>query len=240
LALRTAIATGVTATIGASDSNDRRKCREWRLWVKDQRDPLKARRHLLEQSQPFAGDGRLIGGEPGDVATRPCQARNDSAANRIRNAYEDGRDRASGLPQRLGRDRVGGDDNVRREPNEFFRVSPGEVRVDGAPAIVDAQVVALAPTQCLEFRAEHCRARLGVWIVFEPGHQDGDSSHAIKLLRPRRARPRRCRAAEKSDELAPLQSIELHSAAPANAEAAYRIEENQVIARCVTGFRTGD
>ena len=44
--------------------------------------------------------------------------------------------------------------------------------------------------------------------------QDAEAIGAAGLLRARRERPRRRRAAEKRDELASLQLIELHSASP--------------------------
>jgi len=42
-------------------------------------------------------------------------------------------------------------------------------------------------------------------------HQNADAPHPFALLCARRERPRRCRAAEQRDELAPIQLIELHS-----------------------------
>src|SRR5262249_31973803 len=46
------------------------------------------------------------------------------------------------------------------------------------------------------------------WILRDR-HQNSDPSHPVRLLRARNKRPC-CRAAEKRDELAPLQSIEWH------------------------------
>ena len=40
-----------------------------------------------------------------------------------------------------------------------------------------------------------------------PGHEHADAPHPLALLRPRRDRPRRRRAAEQRDELAPFHSI---------------------------------
>jgi hypothetical protein len=39
-------------------------------------------------------------------------------------------------------------------------------------------------------------------------HEHTDASHALRLLRARRERPRHCRAAEQRDESAPFQLIE--------------------------------
>jgi hypothetical protein len=48
-------------------------------------------------------------------------------------------------------------------------------------------------------------------IVFVAPHKHADAPHALVSLRMGRNRPSRRRAAEKRDELAPLQLIELHS-----------------------------
>ena len=44
-------------------------------------------------------------------------------------------------------------------------------------------------------------------IVRGCGHEHADAPHPLALLRARRERPRRRRAAEQRDELAPLHSI---------------------------------
>jgi hypothetical protein len=40
-------------------------------------------------------------------------------------------------------------------------------------------------------------------IIFVARHEHADAPHAVSLLRPRRKRPRRRRAAEKRDDIAP-------------------------------------
>ena len=56
----------------------RRRCR-----VEQEGDPGDARRDLLEQPQPLAGEGRLHIDETGDVAARPREARDETAADWI-------------------------------------------------------------------------------------------------------------------------------------------------------------
>src|SRR5262249_22573903 len=56
------------------------------LRIEEQCDPFKSRRKLLEQGQPFPDNVLLEGGETGNVAARPCQARNHAASDRIGDA----------------------------------------------------------------------------------------------------------------------------------------------------------
>src|SRR6516225_4962847 len=54
--------------------------------------PVNAWRNLLKQLQPFSSHCRLHKDETGDVATRSREARDEVAADRIDNVYEDDRD----------------------------------------------------------------------------------------------------------------------------------------------------
>ena len=67
--------------------------------VEQEGDPVDARRNLLEQLKPFAGHGRLHQDKAGDVAARPLKARDEAAADRIDNVYENNGDGARLLQQ---------------------------------------------------------------------------------------------------------------------------------------------
>jgi hypothetical protein len=58
------------------------------------------RRNLLKQFQPFAGHRRLGNDETGDVAARPRETRDETAADRIDNERENDGDGARLLQQR--------------------------------------------------------------------------------------------------------------------------------------------
>jgi len=85
-------------------------------------------------------------------------------------------------------------------------ISPHAVGVAGGPASVDAKIAAFRPPKFLQPLAQGSNACLPVRIVCSQ-HQYGDTPHTLGLLRARRERPRRCRAAELRDERAPLHSI---------------------------------
>src|SRR5262245_66348930 len=66
----------------------------------------------------------------------------------------------------------------------------------------------------LEAPQECCDSVLSIQIVRGRGHEHANPPHPLRLLRPCRDRPRRGRAAEPRDELAPPHSIT--SSAPAS------------------------
>jgi hypothetical protein len=72
------------------------------------------------------------------------------------------------------------------------------------PTYRDANVAALDPAEIGEPLPECCKPRLRLLIGLDKGQQHADAPHAGVLLRPRRQRPRRSRAAKTADKLAPL------------------------------------
>ncbi len=80
---------------------------KWRgCRVEQERDPVDARRNLLEQLHPLSDHRVFHMDETGDVAARPRQARDEAAADRIDSGRENNRDDACLLQQNfLVRDR---------------------------------------------------------------------------------------------------------------------------------------
>jgi hypothetical protein len=68
--------------------------------------------------------------------------------------------------------------------------------------------------QLLEPSPQHRRLLLTLGITGRAAHQHTDPPHPLALLRARRERPRRSRAAEQRDELAPS-NAECHLIPPA-------------------------
>jgi hypothetical protein len=98
-------------------------------------------------------------------------------------------------------------DDVRRKRNQFRCVSASSIGITGAPAGVDPHVAAIDPAQLLQALQECREASLAFRIVRRQAHEHADAPHLLGLLRARHERPRRCRAGEQRDELAPLHSI---------------------------------
>ena len=97
-----------------------------------------------------------------------------------------------------------GQDDVRRERDQFRRISANVVGIARAPAIVDPHVAADRSSPFLQPLQERPEAGLRFRIVRGQVHEHADAPHPLGLLRPRRERPRRRRAAEQRDELAAL------------------------------------
>ena len=129
------------------------------------RHPRHARRDLLEQLQPFAADAVFELREPGDVAARPRQARDEAGADRIDDLHEHDRHGAGRLLQRRHDRDAAGQDDVRRERDQFRRVSCECARDRRSPAVVDPHVAAVGPAQLLQPLQERREAGLRFRIV---------------------------------------------------------------------------
>ena len=92
-----------------------------------------------------------------------------------------------------------GQDDVRREREQFRRVSALALDIVLAPAGIDPHIAAIAPTQLLQNFLERREAGLNIGIVRGAG-EHADPPHPLRLLRAHTERPRR-RTAEKRDEL---------------------------------------
>src|SRR5262249_43018421 len=81
------------------------------------------------------------------------------------------------------------------------------VGIAASPTIVDLDIASFNPTQVLEASQQRCDIGLGLRITLGVSHEHADAPHPLSLLRARRERPYRSRAAEQRDELAPSHSI---------------------------------
>src|SRR5262249_14529054 len=112
------------------------------------------------------------------------------------------------LLQRRHRGGACGQDHVRRERNQFRRIFAQPIGIAQAPPILDAHVSAVGPASFLQALYEGITAGQPFRIVrSQDAHEYTYAPRSLALLRPRRERPRGCRAAEQRDERASPHSI---------------------------------
>ena len=95
-----------------------------------------------------------------------------------------------------------GQDDVRRERDQFRRISANVVGIAGGPADVDPHVAADRSNPVHQRLQECADPGLKFRIVRGCRQQHADAPHALALLRMRSERPR-CRATQKTEKLPP-------------------------------------
>src|SRR5262249_11223156 len=98
--------------------------------------------------------------------------------------------------------------DVWRERYEFLCVSAQKIAITCAPkALIELDVAPFGPAQLLQRLPQHRIAGSSVRIGFVDARNHTNAPRPLALLRPRRERPHRHRAAEQRYELAPSHSI---------------------------------
>jgi hypothetical protein len=151
------------------------------------------RRNLFEKLRPFPAQRVFELHEACDVAAWARKATNVPGTNRVDGLSEyDGHSaaRASRCFDRLSPSRQ---DEIRRQCNQFRRISVESLGSTSSPANLEPDVASLAPPQLLESLPKCRNVRLRFRILRARIHENADAPHPILLLRARRDRPRRCR-----------------------------------------------
>ena len=177
------------------------------IGIEKHRDAIGPRHRFFEDFQPFAGDGRIVIGEAGDVAAGSRIIADEAAAGRIGHLCEYDRDRAGQLLHHAQHQRALRDDHVHRLGDELGGKNQHQIGLARGPARLDRDIAAVRPAELTELvvqRGESVFAfRIAVGIV----HQYADLAQPLALLRPRGKRPRHCRAADEHNDLAPPHSV---------------------------------
>ena len=84
-----------------------------------------------------------------------------------------------------------GQDDIRRERDQFGRVPAGEVDIVRARADIHLHIAAVAPAQLLQDLLECGDTRLRLWIICATINQRAYPSYLLRLLRTSRERPSR-------------------------------------------------
>src|SRR5262249_19989210 len=166
-------------------------------------DPPRLRDVFMQDFESFHVELRGEDAHPGGIAAWPRQAGREPATDHII-GHADDRD---GLSRALD----GPDARVAEGDNEIYILRDeltGQCRGTLAPALrpneLEADVASLFPADRLHVAAERVGEGLHDILRIEPQHAD---HRQVVLLCPRRQRPRRRRAADSQDELAPFHSI---------------------------------
>src|SRR5262249_21655046 len=119
-------------------------------------------------------------------------------------------------------------------------------RLASRPTDLNPHVAADGPAQQRQPLQERPDAGLKYRIIRGCVHEHADAPHPLALLRARCERPRRRRAAEQTDELAPFHSITSSARASSvggtsrpNALAVWRLRINSIFVDCCTGRSAG-
>src|SRR5262249_59994384 len=105
---------------------------------------------LLEQLPAISGECKIRKPKTRWLAPRPRQAFDEAGPNRIGGPRKHDRHSASRLQQRRYYRASTSQDDVRRERDQFRRVSAEEFGIARAPTILDPHVAADGPTQLLQ------------------------------------------------------------------------------------------
>src|SRR6516165_4597029 len=173
--------------------------------ISKDRRPRHARRNLLEQFDPFRTQTVFEQHKAGGVAARPRQTIDEAGADWIAGGREHDR-HCPGRLEHWPRSTAHGQDDIRRERDQFRRVFARVFDSACGPAIISPHVAAIDPAQLLQALLERLSLGLSYRIVSGPAHDHANPPHPLRLLRACRERPRDC-TTEKRDELTPLHSI---------------------------------
>jgi len=169
-------------------------------WIEQHGDERGGRNDLAQQPEPLRAENVNQQGDSSDITTGPVVARHQTQFDGILAASENDRDGCRG---RLRRQRGRGATGTNHCDPSAYKLaceSRQSIHLTFRPAVFDADIAVLdvtGLTQALVECGHGTRPRGGRCAVEKTDHRHR------RLLRARRERPRRRRAAEEADELAP-------------------------------------
>src|SRR5262245_13010608 len=164
----------------------------------------------MQEPQPFGTNFTEEKIEPGRIAARPGEVRDETYSCWVFGDAEDDRDRrGSSFGRKRSRGVAGRGDNVHAASDEVRHQRRQATVLSFKPMVLDRYVLTLDIAGVTEAGAE--RRRVSRHATGRTGVYDPDDRHR-RLLRARRDRPRRRRAAEQRDEFAPFHHSIISSA----------------------------
>src|SRR6516225_2139964 len=142
----------------------------------------------------------------GEVAAWLRQAGHQTLSDRIVDDIEYNRDGTSRLFQCGSDRRPASDDEVRCRTYQLLRIGSDRAQVSTGISMLASDLAVLGPPERLEPLPKRNNAGQRFRIVLDVRMEERDATHARRLLRSRRERPRGRRAADKRDEVASVHS----------------------------------
>src|SRR5262249_3660965 len=131
---------------------------------------------------------------------------NQALTKRVGDREEHDRYGECRLQEAFGRRGGMGDQHIGPQADQLFRKCLNSVCIGIPPTIINSNIAAILPAALLKASLKWGDAPPDVGIGFGDRHQYANPADPLRLLRPRRERPRGCRAADQRDELAPPHS----------------------------------
>jgi hypothetical protein len=151
--------------------------------VHENRHPIDEGRRLLQDLDPFSGDGGVEIGEAGDVPFRSGIVADEAAADRVGHLGEHDRNGARELLQDREQRRAAGDQDIHGQADQLATVGAHPIGIAGGPANLDLDVAALDPPELVELHAQRRISRLSLRIALGVDQDHAEPAHA--LLRAR-------------------------------------------------------
>src|SRR5262249_13304657 len=143
------------------------------------RDAIYAWGNFSQQSYRFAGDHIFESDKARRIAAGLGETRYKTSGNRVEDLHEDDRYRPRLLQQRRQNGRAGGENDVRRERDQFCSIFADPHRVARGPTDVDLHVATLAPTELLKSLAKCCQPAQRLLVIVSPRQQHADPAKAF-------------------------------------------------------------
>src|SRR6516165_2474223 len=129
-------------------------------WVEQQRHSRNARRDSPEHFQPFAAHRGLVKREPGNIAARTSEVRDEATGNWIGYGRDHDRNCLRLTNKSAGHGRSHTENCVWPQIDQLFCECLYPIRISTAPAQFDSEIAAFRPPQLRQPTPERCEPRL--------------------------------------------------------------------------------
>jgi hypothetical protein len=172
------------------------------IGIGKRRDPARARNHLDQNFLPFAVKLSRENADAGSIAFRPRHRSDHALTDHVVGDGEN-RHRRSGFLCGARHHCSAGRNHIERALHELCRIIGNQVEMRGPGAVFDDKILPFNETVSAQLVHQRIHDANGLAGFPRKGEHHAETVGAAGILRVRRDGPRRCRAAEQCDELAP-------------------------------------